>query len=371
MAMRRAFKYRIYPTKAQEKAFIHWLDACRELYNAAIEERKEAWRLQKVSINFKVQSAQLPEIKKLRTDVGAVYSQTLQNVLHRVDFAFQAFFRRVNRGETPGYPRFKSRDRYDSFTFPQDQAFRIDGKRLHLSKLGEVKIKLHRQIEGIPKTCSIKRDAGKWYAVFSCDNVPARAYPFSESEVGIDVGLESFATLSTGEKIKNPRWYRKTEEQLKIAQRSLSRKKRGSARRRKTKSAVIRLHAKAKNQRQDFHHKLAHRVVSENILIAVEDLYVKEMAEKSSSGMRKSISDAGWSGFLSILGAKAEEAGRLFVRVPPRSTSSTCSECGAFRQKTLSEREHRCPCGLVLDRDVNASLNILRLGRSLQVSSTS
>lgn len=369
MTMRRSFKYRIYPTKTQVSALVRWLDVCRELYNAAIEERREAWKCG-VSINFKLQSAQLPLIKEVRPDVEGVYSQTLQNVLHRVDLAFKAFFRRAKSGETPGYPRFKSRDRYDSFTFPQSQAFSVAGKRLHLSKLGEVKIKLHRPIEGTPKTCSIKREADKWYAVFSCDAVPPRAYPFAEHEVGVDVGLESFATLSTGEKVGNPRWYRKTEERLKDAQRSLSRKKRGSARRRKAKGGVTRLHAKAKNQRLDFHHKLAHRIVSENGLIAVEDLSVKEMTEKSSSGMRKSISDAGWSRFLSILAAKAEEAGRRFVKVPPRGTSSTCSGCGASKQKTLAERIHRCECGLVLHRDINASFNILRLGRSLRVSTS-
>lgn len=369
-AVRRAFKYRIYPSKAQASLFSSWLEICWELYNGVIEERREAWRCG-ISVTFKTQSAQLPEIKKIRPEIETLYSQVLQNVLHRVDFAFQAFFRRVKNGEIPGYPRFKSRDRYDSFTFPQNIAFSVRGKLLRLSKLGHVKIKLHRPIEGTPKTCSIKREAGKWYAVFSCDDVPARDFPFTENEVGIDVGIESFAALSTGEKVENPRWYRKTEEGLADAQRELSRRKRGSNRRAKARRGLARLHAKAKNQRQDFHHKLAHRIVSDNALIAVEDLSVREMIEKSPSGMKKSISDAGWSGFMAILGAKAEEAGRRFVKVPPRGTSSTCSECGAFRQKTLSERTHRCEnCGLMLDRDVNASLNILRLGRSLRGSSS-
>lgn len=215
----------------------------------------------------------------------------------------------------------------------------------------------------------MKREADHWYAIFSCDKVPARTYPAATAEVGIDVGLESFATLSTGEKIENPRWYRKTEKRLKNAQCELSREKRGSKRRQKSKHRVARLHAKAANQRRDFQHKLAHQIVSANAFISVEDLAVKEMAEKSSTGLAKSIQDAAWARFLSILGAKAEEAARRFVRVPPRGTSSTCSRCGAFRQKTLSERLHVCPCGLVLDRDLNASINILRLGRSLQAAS--
>lgn len=367
--MKRAFKYRIYPTKAQITTFERWIDVCRELYNAALEERREAWK-SKVSIGFKTQSAQLPEIKEARPDVEAVYSQVLQNALHRVDFAFQAFFRRAKNGEVPGYPRFKGRDRYSSLTFPQAQAFSVSGKRLCLSKIGEVKIKLHRPIEGVPKTCSIKREASLWYVIFSCDDVPTRIYPSATAEVGIDVGLESFATLSTGEKIDNPRWYRKAEERLKDAQRGLSRKKKSSKRRQKAKRRVARLHAKTANQRNDFQHKLAHRIVSENGLISVEDLAPKEMTSDTSRGMAKSIQDASWARFLSILGAKAEEAGRRFVKVPPHGTSSTCFQCGNYRKKALSERMHSCECGLVLDRDVHASHNILRLGRSLQVSTS-
>ena len=366
-SFRRAFKYRIFPTKAQAETFEKWLDLCRELHNAAIEERREAWK-RKVSVNFAAQSRQLPEIKKIRVEFGDVNAQVLQQALHRVDLAFKHFFRRVKNGQTPGYPRFRGRDRYGSLTWPQDIGFRV-GKKIRLSGIGEVRIKLHRPIEGTPKTCTIKREVGKWYAVLSCDNVPARTYPAARNEVGIDMGLESFATLSTGEKIKNPRWYRKAESRLKNAQRELSRKKRGSTRRAKAKRRLARFRAKEKNQRQDFQRKLAHRIVCENAVIVVEDLEPQKMSERSSRGLSKSIQDAAWSKFLSILGVKAEEAARRFVKVPARGTSSTCSRCGAFKQKTLPERLHECPCGLVLDRDINASLNILRLGRSLQAAS--
>ena len=193
-------------------------------------------------------------------------------------------------------------------------------------------------------------------------------HPVPDREVGIDVGLESFATLSTGDKIANPRWYRKTECKLRHAQRDLARKKKRSGNYNNAKKRISRLHAKAANQRRDFQHKLANRIVSENRLISVEDLATKEMAEKGSAGMSKSILDAGWAQFLAILAYKAEEAGRRFVRVPPKGTSSTCFQRGAYRKKPLSEREHRCSCGLVLDRDLHASLNILRLGRSLRDS---
>ena len=363
---RRSFKYRIYPTKAQIKTFESWLELCRELYNAALEERREAWK-KGVSINYYKQNPQLPAIKKERPEFGEVYSQVLQDVLGRLDGAFQDFFRRIKLGQTPGYPRFKSRDRYNSMTWPQNAGFwLIDTNKLHLGNLGKVRIKLHRALEGRPKTCTVKREAGKWYALFSCSDVPGRVYPPATGEIGIDMGLTTYATPTEGEKVENPRWYRKTEAKLAIAQRNLSRKKRGSKNYAEAKQRLAKLRAKEANQRLDFQHKLAHRTVCENQLIAVEDLKPEEMIEKSSKGLSKSISDAAWAQFLAILACKAEEAGRQFVKVPAWGTSSTCSSCGTVKQKTLSERVHSCPCGLVLDRDINASLNILRLGRSLR-----
>lgn len=229
-----------------------------------------------------------------------------------------------------------------------------------------MKIKLHRVTEGRIKTVTVKREAGHWYATFSCDDVPARTYPAATAEVGIDMGLASFATLSTGEQIGNPRWYRKAEARLAEAQRLLATKQKRNRRSKNAKDRLGRLHAKAANQRRDFQHKLARRIVSENKLIAVEDLKPKKMVSRATPGMAKSINDAAWSAFLTILSDKAEEAGRTFVKVPPAGTSSTCFGCGAYRKKSLSERTHSCYCGLVLDRDVNASLNILRLGRSLR-----
>lgn len=238
--------------------------------------------------------------------------------------------------------------------------------RLYIQNVGKIKVRLHRPIEGEIKTVAIKREAGKWFVVFSCNKVPARAYPVTTAEVGIDMGLESFAALSTGEKIENPRWFRASENRLAKAQKSLERKKKGSNRRRKDKQKVARLHAKVTNQRQDFQHKLSHRIVSENSLIAVENLAPGRMAERASTGMAKSIHDAAWASFILMLAYKAEEAGRLLVKVNPRGTSQTCSQCGTVVPKTLSDRVHLCSCGLVLDRDINASLNILSLGRGLQ-----
>jgi putative transposase len=216
----------------------------------------------------------------------------------------------------------------------------------------------------------VKCEAGKWYAVLSSDGVESRKvlHPMPDREVGIDLGLDSYATLSTGEKVPNPRWYRKTEEKLACAQRELSRKERGSPRRAKAKLKVARLHEKARREREDFQHKLANRLVSEHRLIAAEGLEIQNLIKKCTTGLSKSIQDAAWGSFLSKLAVKAEEAGRRFVKVPPGGTSSTCWACGAIRPKELSERFHECPCGFRVDRDLNASLNILRLGRSLQAS---
>lgn len=366
---RRAFKYRIYPTKAQTVALNDLLAAARWLYNAALEQRRMAWIDRKLSLNYYDQAAQLKEARDADGKLKLLNYSACQDVLRRLQKAFDAFFRRIKRGETPGYPRFKSADRFDSITFPAYGDGVKLTRKLHVQSVGDVKIKLHRPVQGKPKTVTVKREAGKWYASFSCDDVPARVYPVATAEVGIDMGLESFATLSTGEKIENPRWYRKTEMRLKEGQRKLTSKKKRSKRRRKAKERVARLHAKAANQRKDFQHKLAHRIVSENAVIAVEDLNTKELIENSTRGLSKSIQDAAWAKFLDILRVKAEEAGRRMVKVPPRGTSSTCSRCGTFKQKTLSERLHVCPCGLVLDRDINASLNILRLGRSHQAAS--
>lgn len=366
--MRRAFRYRLYPTKAQKIALNDLLTGARRLYNAALQQRRWMWGDHKVSLGYLDQATQLKEARNGDDKLKLLNYSACQDVLRRLQKAFDAFFRRVKRGETPGYPRFRGADRFGSVTFPSYGDGVKLSDRLYVQNIGWLKIKLHRAIEGKIKTVTLKREAGNWSAAFSCDNIESRKvlHPVPDREIGVDLGLESFAALTTGEKAYNPRWYRNTEERLIRAQRDLSRKKKRSGNYYKAKKHVARLHAKAANQRLDFQHKLANRIVSENKMIAVEDLDAGEMIEGNSPGMAKSINDAGWAKFLAILSGKAEEAGRILVKVPALGTSSTCFNCGAYRKKTLSEREHRCPCGLVLDRDLHASLNILRLGRSLQ-----
>jgi putative transposase len=364
--MRKSFKYRLYPTRKQAERLQHTLDLCRELYNAALEERRVAWRDHGIRVNYFSQSAQLPELKEARPDLVEVYSQVLQDVLRRVEKTFQAFFRRCRDGERPGYPRFKGYNRYDSFTYPQyPSGASLRDNRLYLSKIGGIKVKLHRAVEGTVKTVTIKREAGKWYAIFSCENVPAKPLPKTGQAVGIDVGLESFATLSDGTQIQNPRWYQRAQRRLKVSQRTVSRRKRGSQRWTKAVRALQVAHAKVRNQRLDFHHKLAHGLVSKYDLIAFEALNIKGMVRNHH--LAKSLSDAGWGQFLRILAFKAEEAGKQAIAVNPRLTSQRCSRCGTIVQKGLSQRWHLCHvCGLSLHRDHNSALEILRLGRSLQ-----
>ncbi len=282
-------------------------------------------------------------------------------MLHRVDRAFQAFFRRVKAGEKPGYPRFKGRGWYDSFTYPQwGNGVKLDGGRLILSKIGALRLHTDRPLEGTPQTCTIIRKADGWYACIACEGVVSPLPPTGKA-VGIDVGLESFATLSDGTQIANPRYYRAAERKLKQAQRRLSRRVKGSNRRRKARELLAKAHLKVKRARQEFAHKTARALVNNYDHIAVEKLNIRGMVRNHP--LAKSIADAGWGLFLSILIAKAASAGRVVVEVNPAGTSQMCAQCGETVPKRLAVRWHSCPyCGWELHRDQNAALNILKKG---------
>ena len=352
----KTFRYRLYPTSAQRDVLDWQLRICCELYNAALQERRDAWRMVRVSIGFRQQSAQLPAIKVDRPDVSCVYSQVLQDVLHRVDRAFAAFFRRVRRGERAGFPRFRTSRRFDSLTYPQ-LGFAVEGHHLHVSKVGAIKIKLHRPIDGTIKTLTIKREAGKWFACFSVE-IKLAPLPMSAESIGIDVGLTHFATLSDGTTIANPRHAKVTEAQMRRAQRRIARRRRGSAGRREAVRLFQSAHAHVRHQREDMHHKLSRRLVDRYGFIAVEDLNIQGLA---SGILAKSVHDASWSSFIAKLAYKAESAGRVLVKVDPRGTSQHCT-CGAHVSKTLGQRWHQCPaCGLSLARDhVSAQLILSR-----------
>jgi putative transposase len=364
--IRKTYKFKLRPTPEQERMLDRTLMLCRHIYNAAVSERREAWQKCRVTVGYYQQKAELPGIKAEMSEYSEVHSQVLQEVIQRVDRAFQAFFRRVKAGEAPGYPRFHGRNRYNSITYPQfGNGAALDNGFLVLSKIGRIAVRWSRPLEGVPKTVTVSREADGWYVCFSCADVPMQPLPATSQETGIDLGLEAFATLADGTRIFHPGWYRKAERALKTAQRRVSRRKKGSARRRKAVKLLAKAHLKVKRQRQDFHHKTALQLVRANDTIYHEDLQTANMLKNHH--LAKSISDAGWSQFLSILSHKAAWAGRRVVAVPPAYTSQMCSGCGVLVQKGLSVRWHTCPdCGTSLHRDVNAAKNIERAGQALR-----
>jgi putative transposase len=366
----KAYKYRIYPTKAQAKKFEHTLDICCELYNAGLQERRDAWRTTRRPITYFDQINQLPELKQIRDDLNFVYAQVLQEALRRLDRAFKAFFRRANAGENPGYPRFRSLARYNSFTYPQER-FGFAESKLRLPKIGNVKINLHRPIEGKIKAVTIlKSVTGKWYACFMAqvDSKPIKA---SSEQVGIDCGLEKLVTLSTGEFVENPRFLRKNEKALIKTQRKLSATPLRSKQRAKRRKTIGRIYERITHRRTNFAHQLSRKLVDRFGIIVFEDLTIERM--KQNHRLAKSIYDAAWNQLITFTTYKAAWAGRSVVLVDPRNTSKMCSSCGEMVEKDLSTRVHNCPsCGLVLNRDVNAARNILALGlQSLSVGSKS
>ncbi len=375
---RSAYKFRLYPTKKQIGTLEWTLRRCKELYNAALQERRDAYQLCGVSVSYGMQADQLPALKQLREEYQDIHSQVQQDVLKRLDKAFDAFFRRVKNGQTRGYPRFKSGDRYDSFTYPQG-GYEIIGNRLQLSKIGHVKIKVHRKMQGTIKTCTIKREGDQWFAVFSTEYEfdPTMTFHPSEEAVGIDLGVKSFAVLSNGEEIANPGFYRKAEEQITCAHRKIHRRKKGSHRRSRAKKELSRLYRKVRHRRRDFLHKASRKLVSQYGTLVFEDLQIDNMTKApvpkqdeqgryvpngaaAKGGLNKSILDAGWGAFVTMTRNKAEEAGCTVGKVAPHGTSQECSGCGCIVEKDLSVRWHSCPdCGTELDRDHNAAKNIL------------
>jgi putative transposase len=362
----KTYMYKLNPTPQQERELGRVLGLCRSLYNTALEQRIVAYKQRHVSLLRYQQEAELKDIRAAFPDYAAIHSHVLQDVLARLDKTYQAFFRRVKAGERAGLPRFQGRNRYHSFTYKEyGNGAQLDNGFLVLSKIGRVAVRWSRPLDGTPKTVTISREADGWYVCFSCADVPTQPLPATGQETGIDLGIEAFATLSDGTRIFAPGWYRKAERALKTAQRRVSRRKKGSARRRKAVTLLAKAHQKVRRQRQDFHHKAALALVRQNDVIYHEDLQVRNMVKNHH--LAKSIQDAGWATFLAILSFKAACAGRSVVAVDPAFTSQTCSGCGVLVAKGLSVRWHSCPdCGTSLHRDHNAAKNIERAGQALR-----
>ncbi|HEX3271735.1 MAG TPA: transposase [Ktedonobacterales bacterium] len=364
--VRKTFKHKLMSTPTQERALGRTLGLCRWLYNTALEQRITAWQRCRISLSRYQQAAELKDIRAAFPEYAAIHSHILQDVLARLDKTYQAFFRRVKAGEKAGFPRYQARTRWHSFTYIEyGNGATLDNGFLVLSKIGRIAVRWSRPLEGTPKTVTISKEADGWYVCFSCAYVPVQPLPPTGQETGIDLGLEAFATLSDGTRIFSPGWYRKAERALKTAQRRVSRRQRGSHRRRKAVTLLAKAHQKVRRQRQDFHHKTALALVRANDTIYHEDLQVANMVRNHH--LAKSIQDAGWAAFLSTLTYKAACAGRRVIAVNPAFTSQTCSGCGVLVQKGLSVRWHACPeCGTSLHRDQNAARNIEWLGQSLR-----
>ena len=387
--MRKTFKYRLSPNKQTEQKLYWTLTRCRELYNAALSERKDAYKYAGKSISYYDQQNDLPEIKaEIREEYQDIAAHVLQDVLRRLNKAFDNFFRRCKNGENPGYPRFQGRNRYDSFTYPDGAGWKLtveeQGKKLQgtlsLTKIGQAKVTLHRPLEGKIKTVTIKREVDQWFVTFSCEVEAPEKLPLSYEDIGIDLGVTHLATLSNGEMIEHPRYYRKARKVLEKRQQAFSRKKRGSHRREKARKLVAKAHRKIARQRKDFQHKASKKLVERYQVIVFEDIKTSNLTRKpkpqqdangtylpngaaAKGGLNKSILDAGWGTFVSMCSVKAAWAGRTLLKVSPKFTSQVCSGCGQVRKKDLSERWHSCDCGTELDRDVNAAINILERGR--------
>ncbi|MDP7081229.1 MAG: RNA-guided endonuclease TnpB family protein [Candidatus Undinarchaeales archaeon] len=368
----RTFKYRIYPSRKQIIRLDYQFLLCREMYNTLLRRCRKEYRTSGTSFNRKAELCRIIKgIKDEDSRFNAVFSQSLQNVADRLAKAYQHFFRRVKERKVgkrvkAGYPRAKKR--VTSITYPQF-GFRFKSEdRLQASKIGSIPIVLHRVPRGRIKTLTIKRNrAGQWFACFACEVNEAEGTP-ADGEVGIDVGIEHFATLSDGTVIENPRHLLKSEKRLKRLQRRMSRKKKGSRNRRKAVRRLARHHVHVADQRREFLHRTSRALVDRYGLVAVEKLNESNMLKNHC--LAKHIQDASWDTFIGMLRYKAVAAGAELVEVDPRNTSQMCNQCGNIVLKALSVRVHRCPhCGFEAHRDVNVALNILARARVGQTRS--
>ena len=357
--MLKTYKYRLYPTRKQTEKLDWTLETCRVLYNSCLVDRNRHYDETGKGLSRIDQQKILVKDKKNISYLTDIHSQVLQDVLFRVEKAYKAFFRRVSeKNSKAGYPRFKNMGRYDSITYTQ-KGFKIDEEgKLALSKIGHIGLKQHRSINGIIKTCTVKKEINKWYVCFSVEYTPVakkRTAIRMDKIIGLDMGINTFAVCSDGVEINTERHYRNSEKKLSKFQRELSRKKKGSKNRAKAKLKVAKRHARIACRRDDALHKESRRLIgSSPDCVAVEDLKIRNMVRNTH--LSKSIHDAGWGQFLSYIEYKAEEAGILFLRVNPRNTSQECI-CGTSVPKTLSDRIHSCPsCGLTAPRDYVSAL---------------
>lgn len=360
--MIRTYTMRLKTTHKQDEMLTRLLAQLCELYNMALQQRINAYKELRISVGYYEQKKQLTDLRAGVQEYADGPSMIQRDPLYRLDRAFKDFFRRCKSGENPGFPRFRSRDRYDSFSAPKGRFYLSNGF-LSIQKIGTFRTKTKWKIKGDPLEIRVKRCGHKWQAQVVCDIGPTPEKVAVRNAVGIDLGLTTLATLSDGGEILNPRWTRQEEDRLVTANQSLSRKVKGSKNRVKAKERLRRIHQHIAGLRSSYLTCVAKQLVSEYDLIAHEKLNIRGMAQGRLS---KSIMDAAWNQLIFKLNSEAECAGKWVVPVNPRGTTQMCSGCGEKVPKSLAVRQHDCPnCGLFLGRDHNAALNILRLGESL------
>jgi len=377
--MFRNYQYRLRPNKEQGIALdrLHW--QARSLYNAALEQRITTYQNTGKGITYEDQWPHFRDERNNNPDeYGLLNATSVQQMLRRLNKSFSAFFRRLKAGETPGFPRFKGRQRFKSVEYRYGDGCKLRMKdsgqmRFYLQNIGEIKVIYHRAIPeaALIKQVVVKRTNQKWSIclLLELPEAKRRLVP-AGTAIGIDMGLKSLLATSTGDLFDHPHWLRQSLVQLRVAQRKVSRRKKGSKRRLKAVRQVARLHEKVAHQRSDHWHKLTRELVNAHSLIAIEDLDLKFMNKNRHLSL--SSHDAGLGLFTQLLAYKVEETGCQLVVVNPAYTSQLCSACGLIVEKSLSVRVHRCPdCGLELDRDVNAARNVLKsasktLGQSVQ-----
>ncbi|WP_406439614.1 transposase [Streptomyces sp. NBC_01613] len=395
--MIRSYKFLMRPTVGQQAALGEMLRDHCSLYNGALQERRDAYRhASKTSVKYGQQSGQLKDIRAFDPERQGRWSfSSQQATLRRLDKAFAAFFRRIKSGDTPGYPRFRGVNWFDTVDFPRDgDGCRWDSTphdpvtRVRLQGVGHVKVNQHRPVVGKVKTVSVKREGRRWYVVITAEQPRPEPLPKTGSVVGIDLGIASFLTTSNGVHVANPRHARKAAAKLEAAQQALSRFPRRKAKNRtnnhqRAVERVAALHGKVRRQRLDHAHKTAHALVAEHDFIAHEDLKIRNMSKTvtpkpdpdkpgaflpngaaAKTGLNRSIADAGWGVFLTILHAKAESAGREVIAVDPRNTSRQCPECGhtAKENRPTQEKFHCISCDHRAHADVVGATNVLRAG---------
>ena len=371
--MIKTYKYRLQPNKEQEILLNSSFEICRLLYNLALEQRISSFKQFNKSLNYFSQANQLKELKTEFPEFKDIHSQVLQDVLKRLDKAFQNFFRRLKSKQTPGFPRFKGFGRYSSITYPQFD-LKTEGKKISVPKIGLIKFKFCRKFPELIKikTATITRSlTGKFFISITFDNlqeIPKKISINPNKVIGIDLGINHFLVTSKNEYIDNPKYLKQSLEKLAHQQQLLSRKTKGSNNRSKQKFQVAKVYERISNQRKDFLHKLSTSLINSYDCIIAEDLNINSMLQgnKYQTTLHRSISDASWGQFTGMLSYKAEEAGKHLILVNPRNTSQTCSNCGLKVEKKLWDRIHNCPkCQISLDRDYNSSLYIEKIGKEL------